>query len=48
MAKTLNIEARTDIKAEAKLDTKQEVKDKSKLESVVQGKFAEIPHNDEL
>ena len=39
---------KTDIKAEAKLDTKQEIKEKNKPKSVVRGKFADIPSNDEL
>lgn len=42
------IEAEADIKTEAKLDTKQEVKEKNKPKSVVRGKFADIPSNDEL
>lgn len=41
-------EAQTDIKVEAKSDTKQETKEKSKPKSVVRGKFADIPSNDEL
>lgn len=39
---------KTDIKAEAKLDTKQETEEKNKPKSVVRGKFADIPSNDEL
>lgn len=36
------------IKPEAKSDTKQEAKEKNKAKSVVRGKFADIPSNDEL
>ena len=43
-----SIDEKTDIKAEAKLDTKQETKEKNKPKSVVRGKFADIPSNDEL
>lgn len=43
-----SIDERTDIKPEAKSDTKQEAKDKNKPKSVVRGKFADIPSNDEL
>lgn len=42
------IEAEADIKIEAKSDTKQEAKEKNKPKSVVRGKFADIPSNDEL
>jgi hypothetical protein len=45
-AKSINSE--TDIKLEAKADTKQEAKEKNKPKSVVRGKFADIPSNDEL
>lgn len=43
-----SIEKQTDIKTEAKSDTKQEAKEKNKPKSVVRGKFADIPSNDEL
>lgn len=43
-----SIEAKADIKTEAKSDTKQEAKEKNKPKSVVRGKFADIPSNDEL
>jgi hypothetical protein len=45
-AKSINSEI--DIKLEAKADTKQEAKEKNKPKSVVRGKFADIPSNDEL
>ncbi|PSB26922.1 hypothetical protein C7B70_23210 [Chlorogloea sp. CCALA 695] len=43
-----SIESEADIKTEAKSDTKQEAKEKNKPKSVVRGKFADIPSNDEL
>lgn len=43
-----SIDNKTDIKAEAKSETKQEAKEKNKPKSVVRGKFADIPSNDDL
>ena len=43
-----SIDNKTDIKADAKSETKQEAKEKNKPKSVVRGKFADIPNNDEL
>jgi len=43
-----NIDNKTDIKAEVQSETKQEAKEKNKPKSVVRGKFADIPSNDEL
>jgi hypothetical protein len=43
-----SVEAEANIEAEAKADTKQEAKEKNKPKSVVRGKFADIPSNDEL
>ena len=43
-----NLETETNIKAEAKSDTKQDTKSAAKTKSVVRGKFADIPSNDEL
>lgn len=43
-----SIDNKIDIKAEAKSEAKQEAKEKNKPKSVVRGKFADIPSNDEL
>jgi alanyl-tRNA synthetase len=43
-----NLEAETNIKAEAKSDIKPDTKPAAKTKSVVRGKFADIPSNDEL
>jgi hypothetical protein len=43
-----SLETETNIKAEAKSDNKQDTKPAAKSKSVVRGKFADIPSNDEL
>jgi hypothetical protein len=43
-----NLDTESDIKTERKTDSKQDAKAKPKSKSVVRGKFAEIPSNDEL
>jgi len=42
------VEAQSDIKTETKSDIKPDTKTKAKPKSVVRGKFADIPSNDEL
>ncbi|MDV2998235.1 MAG: hypothetical protein N4J56_007940 [Chroococcidiopsis sp. SAG 2025] len=42
------VEARADIKTETKSDIKTDTKTSAKPKSVVRGKFADIPSNDEL
>jgi hypothetical protein len=43
-----SLETKTNIKAETNSDTKQNTKPAAKTKSVVRGKFADIPSNDEL
>lgn len=43
-----NLDIEPDIKTTKKLDTKQDTISKAKSKSVVRGKFADIPSNDEL
>lgn len=42
------LESKTDTKPESKTDSKQDTKTPSKSKSVVRGKFADLPSNDEL
>jgi hypothetical protein len=48
LASSSSIDDKIDIEAEAEADTQQGTKEKNKPKSVVRGKFADIPSNDEL